>query len=303
MSVYVCSICNCVGITSGQWHHMAHHVSVAGRLEFTCNQCVPREKTGKVLRRQKHRFCNLCRERVEATEDNWFKKRFWCCAACRERIARDGVEAAIAESRKEDPGAATTFLDVARCEARCGLHKNAVYWYDKAIPTCDHMVDLGYEAWAKTLAQAKAEREVSQREVDADRRDSERVRRRDAARGAVILAHARLGGGITCLKSGKIQEALAAFEGLAEVCRKDGTGSAEWNYLHARALGHIGEIARDREQWAEAVEALQESLRLFEALAEADDKYAADVSSARDDVADAVVRLSLSQGDAPVEEL
>lgn len=51
------------------------------------------------------------------------------------------------------------------------------------------------------------------------------------------------------------------------------------------------------------MEALQASLRLFEALYEADDKYAENVSSARNDVADAVVRLSLSQGDAPVEEL
>ncbi len=240
---------------------------------------------------------------MDAVAQNYFANRFWCCGGCRERITRDGVEAAIAESRKADPGAATTFLDVARCEARCVLHDNAVYWFDMAMPACEHMAELGYEGWAETLAAAKREREVSQREVDADLRDPERVRRRDAARGAVILAHARFGGGITLLNHGQTQAALALFRELAEVCRKDGTGSAEWNYLHARALGHIGAILRDREQWAEAVEALQESLRLFEELYEADDKYAADVSSARDDVADAVVRLSLSQGDATVEEI
>lgn len=302
MSVHICQVCNRVGITHGMWHAYVHHVTVAGHLEYWC-ACVSQEKARTTLEKQRHRFCYLCRERVDANDHNYFENRFWCCAGCRERIARDGVEAAIAESRKEDPGAATTFLDVARCEAQCVLHKNAVFWFDKAMPACEHMAEMGYEGWAETLAAAKREREASQREVDADLRDPERERRRDAARGAVILAHARLGGGIACLKSGKIQEALASFERLAEVCQKDGTGSAEWNYLHARALGHIGEILRDREQWAEAVEALQESLRLFEGLYEADGKYAEDVSSARDDVADAVVQLSLSQGELPEEEL
>lgn len=303
MSVHICQICNRVGVTLGMWHAYAHHVSVAGRLEFTCNQCVPREKTGEVLQRQKHRFCFVCRERVEAIEDNWFNKRFWCCAGCRERIARDGVESAIAESRKEDPGAATTFLDVARCEARCGLHKNAVYWYDNALPTCEHMATLGFEGWAETLAGAKREREVSQREVDADLRDPERERRRDAAKRALMYAHLHIVKAYRLADEGETNEALATFKAMEALCKKDGIGSEEWRGLHAKAFKGMGQMLRILGRWDEAVEALQASLRLFEALYEADDKYAENVSSARNDVADAVVRLSLSQGDAPVEEL
>jgi tetratricopeptide (TPR) repeat protein len=302
MSVHVCSICSRVGITSGQWHHMAHHVSAAGHLEFICG-CVPRENASAVLERQQHRFCYLCRERTGNTEADRFENRFWCCADCRQRIEHDGLPAAIAESRKWDLPAATTFLKEARGEVTFHLYENAVLWYDRAIPTFEHLVNLGCDEWAETLARAKSERESAQRELDEDNRDPERVRRRDVARSMLVLAHARLGGGLIRAKNGDTQGALALFQELVVVCKKDGDGSAEWVELHARALGNIGGILSDLVRWTEAVEAFQESLRLFETLYESDDKYAEDLAMARDSVTEAVVRLSLSQGEAPMEKL
>jgi tetratricopeptide (TPR) repeat protein len=228
--------------------------------------------------------------------------RYWCCSSCRKRVERDGLTAAIAESRKQDIAAATTFLKYGQSEAKCDLYANALIFFDMAIPTFEHFASLGHERSIDALATAKSERESAQCELDEDNRNPERVEKRFEARKSLVFARGRLCGWINLAQKGQTQDALTMLQDVIDACKKDGDDSAEWQRMHADALKYTGYLLGKMGRWSEALETFQESLRLWEALYQADDNYAEDVMIARNNVTEAVVRLSLSQGETPMGE-
>jgi hypothetical protein len=235
MSIYVCQICSRVGITSGLCHTMAHQVIAAGRHEFICRRCVRPDEAVAILEQQRHRFCFLCRERTGTTAGERFEHRVWCCADCQKNIAAKGLAEATAACRRWDTAALQAFLDAARSEAECRLHKNAVDWFNEAIPICENLVRAGFVEWTETLGTAQRELAGSLREVEEDDRDPERARRRDATKTGLVLAHARLSGGLLRADRGETEAALAMFKELVAVCETEGDGSEEWLYLQVEA--------------------------------------------------------------------